>query len=172
MSRAQNNILIVCIAAVSLGGCASLPDLAYERAVERDTARDYEVFLTRYKNSKHVQKAKARLDEIRFAAASKKGTASALESYLSAIEIEYPASPHKANVEQQLDDLRFKDATSKGTTSAYERYLKGNVSDIHRQEASRMLEVLLAEESEERFLKIRDSTYYLFSPTIFWHGSN
>lgn len=148
MSRATpDNVRAVLFSALSfllLTGTACT-HRAYHRAAEADTVDAYRAFLREERSGDHAEAARARIEELEFAEATKLHTVLAYKRFIE----RYPASPDAGAATARLATLRFNAAKERNTALGLRQFLAEHPDGAHREEAERLLDAAELAEARE-----------------------
>lgn len=121
---------------------------AWQQARAEDTLDAYRAFINTYPDSPHVQRARARINEIQadnqaWQAAVNAGTAQAYRDYLNI----YPDGRHADDARQRLqtgnaDEQAWRTARDQDTVAAYRQYLDDFSEGAHAAEAQARIDAL------------------------------
>lgn len=111
---------MVCLVVMGLAltGCDSR-ESAWLDAEKQNTISAYETFVRNYPDGDHVEAARERIEEMKFASAKAAGAADDLEAYLAA----YPSGRHADQAKELLAPLVFKSTEALGTVDRYEQFV-------------------------------------------------
>ena len=113
------SILCLVVMGLAFTGCDSR-ESAWLNAEEQNTISAYETFVRQYPDGEHVEEARERIEDMKFASAQAAGAADDLEAYLAA----YPRGRHADQAKQVLRQLRYQSAVESATLAEHLRFLQ------------------------------------------------
>jgi hypothetical protein len=127
----SGNLLAAFLISVILCGC-TVADRDWIRAKSANTTSAYKDFLSRYPEGKHVDEARAAVDELDWKTAQAANSTSGYEAYLS----QNPFGMHVVEADAAIDDFDWKIAKDAGSAAAYTDYLLKHLHGAHSPEAN------------------------------------
>ena len=137
-------LLVLLILAIGIGGFfywenqnqQAAEEAAFALLQDCKNPLNYEDFIAKYPDSKHIDEVRQRLKALQIAvdewnAAIKSGNVEKLRDFIK----KYPDSPFKKQAIRGIDSLDWLYATSTGTSAAYQQYIERHDNGEHIDEA-------------------------------------
>jgi len=134
--------LILALLSVFSFTLCSCEGLALRNTRVKDKIEGYEAFLEKYPDSTEADAFRARVAELRFAAASETATAAAFREYLEL----HPNSADREAARRAEDQLSFEEASASGTAESLQAYLEGHPEGSSLDKARELLDRVLYRE--------------------------